>query len=172
MPRWLSALSTLALSAAVGVGSVATLPSALARSTGAPAVLNSKGGDAIVRGSGMGPGDSRTGTVDIGNGGSGAATLALSRSVTDSDAAHPLSRALGLTVADCGRWAGGAPPACASPVRVYSGTVAGMGTQALGEFGAGERHRYRFVMRYPRGAGNAHQGAGMKLRFDWSAVSR
>jgi spore coat-associated protein N len=179
--RRLGALSALALSGAIVVGSGANFSSASANpantfATGTLSQVNSKDNAAILTASGLMPSQTATGTVDIQNTGSSPAPFSLAKSgVTDSDATNRLSTKLTLVVKDCGLWSGANPPACTSPTQVYSGTVAAMATQSLGTYAASAQHRYQFDVTFPDGgtggADNVYQGDNMSVRFDWTATA-
>jgi hypothetical protein len=177
--RTLAALSTALVAVGVTAASGADFNAASANpsstfSTGTLTINNQKEGSAILTASNLRPGDpATTGTVDIANSGSLSGAFSLARQApVDSDAANPLSGKLNLVVVDCGAFAG-TTPTCgdADDVTRYSGTVAGMsGSQALGTFAAGEKHRYRFSVALDSSAGNAYQGDSSTVEFDWNAA--
>ena len=120
--------------------------------------------------SGMKPGDSVTGTTDVQNSGSLSGVFTLSRSnIVDSDGANPLSAKLNLVVKDCGDFSSGTPTCDAGDPQKYSGTIAAMGSAALGTFAANEKHRYQFAVTFDSSAGNAYQGDSSSVQFDWNA---
>jgi spore coat-associated protein N len=173
--RALLALAALTASVAVAVGSSASFSASSANpsntfAAGTLTILNSKEGLAVLTASGMKPGDSATGTVDVQNTGSlsGAFTLAKS-GIVDSDGVNPLSAKLDLVVKDCGDFSSGAPTCDVGDPVKYTGTVASMGTVALGTFAASEKHRYEFAVTFNSGAGNAYQGGTSSVQFDWNA---
>jgi hypothetical protein len=131
---------------AVGSSAAFTASSANPNNTfaaGTLSILNSKEGLAVLTASNMKPGDSALGTVDVQNTGSlsGAFTLAKSN-IVDSDGVNPMSAKLNLVVKDCGNFSAGTPTCDgADPVK-YTGTIAAMGSTALGTFAAAEKHRY------------------------------
>jgi spore coat-associated protein N len=173
--RVLGALSALIAAVAVAVGSSASFTASSANpsntfAAGTLSILNSKEGSAVLTASGMKPGDSATGTVDVQNTGSLSGAFSLSRSnIVDSDALNPLSAKLNLVVKDCGDFSSG-PPTCdaGDPVK-YTGTIAAMGSSALGTFAASEQHRYEFVVTFDSGANNLYQGDNSSVQFDWNA---
>jgi spore coat-associated protein N len=177
--RTLAALSTALVAVGVTVASGADFTAASANpsntfSTGTLTINNSKEGSAILTASNMRPGDpASTGTVDIANSGSLSGAFTLSRQApVDSDGTNPLSAKLNLVVVDCGSFASGTP-VCGDgdDVTKYSGTIAGMtGSQALGTFAAGEKHRYKFSVSLDSSAGNAYQGDNSSVEFDWNAA--
>ncbi len=170
-------LGTVALAGAVTAGSGANFSSASANpsnvfTAGTLSHTNSKSGAAILTASNMRPGDpASTGTVDIKNTGSLSGTFSLSKVVTAETAAFATK--LTVVVTDNG------DPACVSScpaaTSVYTGSVGGMGTVALGTYAAGATHRYTFAVTFPdggaNGADNAYQGASTSVTYNWSAVS-
>ena len=173
--RVLGALSALIAAVAVAVGSSASFTATSANpsntfAAGTLSILNSKEGLAVLTASGMKPGDSATGTVDVQNTGSLSGAFSLSRSnIVDSDGANPLSAKLNLVVKDCGDFSSGTPTCDAGDPQRYSGTIAAMGSSALGTFAANEKHRYEFAVTFDSGAGNAYQGGTSSVEFDWDA---
>jgi hypothetical protein len=178
----LGALLTLLLAAGAVIGSGADFTAASANpsntfATGTLSMLNSQSGSAVLTASGLRPGNSASGTVDIQNSGSLTGAFALARgTMTNSDATNPLTGKLDVTIADCGAFAGSTAPTCgdADDVTRYSGTIADMGTpghavSGLGTFSAGEKHRYHFSVTLNTSADDAYQGATANVRFDWSA---
>jgi spore coat-associated protein N len=174
--RVLGALSALIAAVAVAVGSSASFTASSANpsntfAAGTLSILNSKEGLAVLTASGMKPGDpATTGTVDVQNTGSLSGAFSLSRSnIVDSDGANPLSAKLNLVVKDCGDFSSGTPTCDAGDPQKYSGTIAAMGSTALGTFVASEKHRYEFAVTFDSGAGNAYQGDNSSVQFDWDA---
>ena len=180
----LGALVTLVLAtgAVVSSGADFTATSANPANTfasGTLSMLNSKDGVAVLSASNLRPADPpQAGTVDIENSGSLSGAFTLSRGTpADSDADNPLSGKLGVTVVDCGAFAGSTAPDCgdADDVSRYSGTLAQMGTtgheiDALGTYAAGAKHRYRFTVALDGSAGNAYQGDSSTVKFDFNAA--
>jgi spore coat-associated protein N len=173
--RALGALSALVAAVAVAVGSSASFTASSANpsntfAAGTLTILNSKEGLAVLTASNMKPGDSATGTVDVENSGSLSGAFALSRSgIVDSDGANPMSAMLDLVVKDCGDFSSGTPTCDAGDPVKYTGTIAAMGSTALGTFVTSEKHRYQFVVTFNSGAGNAYQGDSSSVQFDWNA---
>jgi hypothetical protein len=178
----LGALLTLLVAAGAVIGSGADFTAASANpsntfATGTLSMLNSQSGSAVLTASGLRPGNSSTGTVDIQNSGSLTGAFVLARgTMTNSDAANPLTGKLNITVNDCGAFAGATAPVCGDgdDTTKYSGTIADMGTpghavSALGTFAAGEKHRYRFSVTLDGTADDAYQGDTADVRFDWNA---
>ncbi len=174
----LGALLTLLLAAGAVVGSGADFTASSANpantfASGTLSIANSKEGTAVLTASDLRPaGPEAVGTVDIENDGSLDGAFSLSRTApVDSDPANPLSAKLNLTVVDCGEFAGTAPT-CGDgdDAQKYSGTLASMGTSALGTYAAGAKHRYRFSVALDGTAGNAYQGDSSTVAFDFNAA--
>ena len=173
--RALAAIGALAVAAAVAVGSSASFTASSANpsntfAAGTLSILNSKEGVAVLTASGMKPGDSTTGTVDVENTGSLSGAFTLGKSgVSDSDGTNPLSAKLNLVVKDCGDFSSGTPTCDAGDPQRYSGTISSMGTVALGTFAASEKHRYEFAVTFDSSANNNYQGDSSSVQFDWNA---
>jgi spore coat-associated protein N len=174
--RALGALSALIAAVAVAVGSSASFTASSANpsntfAAGTLSILNSKEGLAVLTASGMKPGDSATGTVDVQNSGSLSGAFTLSRSgIVDSDGANPMSAKLDLVVKDCGDFSSGTPTCDVGDPVKYTGTVAAMSSAvSLGTFAASEKHRYEFAVTFNSSAGNAYQGDSSSVQFDWNA---
>ena len=179
----LGALLTLLLAAAAVVGSGADFTASSANpantfAAGTLTISNSKEGAAVLSASGLKPGNSATGTVDIENTGDLSGVFTLSRTApVDSDGANPLSGKLNLTIVDCGTFASGMPT-CGdgNDVTVYNGgTIAQMGTvghavNSLGTYAGNDKHRYQFTVQLDNTAGNAYQGDTSSVEFDWAAA--
>lgn len=174
--RAVGALAALLAAVAVTVGSGAAFTASSANpnntfAAGTLSILNSKEGVAVLTASGMEPGDSATGTVDVENSGSLSGLFALAKSdVVDSDGANPLSAKLAVVVTDCGDFDAGTPT-CGDgdDVQRYNGAISAMGSVALGTFAADEKHRYEFAVTFDASAGNAYQGDSTSVQFDWNA---
>jgi spore coat-associated protein N len=173
----LGALLTLLLAAGAVVGSGADFTASSANpsntfASGTLSMVNSKQGTAVLSASNLRPTGSANGVVDIENTGSLSGDFELSRSTpVDSDAAHPLSGKLNITVVDCGTFSSGTP-ACGDGddvVRVSGATLASMGTTSLGNFDAGDKRRYRFTVQLDGSAGDAYQGGDSEVEFDFNA---
>ncbi|MDQ1601598.1 MAG: spore coat-associated protein [Actinomycetota bacterium] len=172
-------LGTIGLAAAVTVGSGADFTSTSANpsnifTAGTMTHFNSKAGAAILTPSSlMRPGDTASGTVDIQNTGSLSGNFSLAKTVSAETAGF--ASKLTIVITDNGDPS--CVVSCPSPVGVYSGTVAAMGSQALGAFAAGATHRYSFVVTFPNtgapgaGADNAYQGATATVLYTWTATS-
>jgi len=176
--RVLGAACAVSVAGAVVVGSGANFTSVSANpgnsfTTGTLTHANSKANAAILTATGIKPGDTTTGTVDITNTGNLAATFTLKKlSVTSSDAANPLAGKLDLVVADCGTPEAGAG-VCTTPVTKYSGKIDAMGDTALGSFAAAGAKRYKFSVTFPNGtpaADNPYQGDNTSVEYQWEAA--
>ena len=182
--RTLAALATALAAAGVAVGSGADFTSQSANpantfTAGTLTMDNSSDSAAIFSPSNLKPGGApQTGTVDIENDGSLAATFTLTRDrleSTDTGASNPAAFAakVNLVVVDCGTFDGASAPSCgdSDDAEVYDGTLTAMNAAAeLGDFGAGERHRYQFAAALDASAGNEYQGDSSSARFVWDAV--
>jgi hypothetical protein len=175
----LGALLTLLLAAGAVVGSGAdfTASSASPGNTFASGTLtigNSKQATAILSASNLRPGEAaQTGDVDIENTGSLSGAFTLSRgAVSNSDTTNPLAAKLNVTVVDCGTFSGGTAPTCGDgdDATKYTGTLADMGTTALGNYAPAAKHRYRFSVALDSTAGNAYQGDSSTVEFDFDAA--
>jgi spore coat-associated protein N len=173
--RTLGALTALIAAVAVAVGSSASFTASSANpsntfAAGTLSILNSKEGLAVLTASNMKPGDSATGTVDVQNTGSLSGAFTLSPSgISDSDAVHPMSAKLNLVVKDCGDFSSGTPTCDVGDPVKYTGTIAAMGSTALGTFAASEKHRYQFAVTFDLSADNNYQGDTSSVEFDWNA---
>jgi spore coat-associated protein N len=183
--RTVVALATALAAAGVAVGSGADFTSRSANpsntfTAGTLTADNSRDGAAVFSPSGMKPGGApQTGTVDIANSGSLPAAFSLTRDRLEStdtgDAnAAPFAAKVDLVVTDCGAFAGDAAPACGDSDRVvYEGTLTAMdGASGLGDFSAGEKHRYVFAATLDASAGNEYQGDSASARFVWDAAQK
>ena len=175
----LGALLTLLLAAGAVVGSGADFTASTANpnntfASGTLSMHNSKNEQAILTAEDLRPGgDADTGVVDIENDGSLDGAFSLKRlAVDDSDADNPMSQMLNVTVVDCGAYAGATEPTCeAGDDEVYEGTLAAMGTHALGDYDADEKHRYQFTVGLDEDADNEYQGDSSSVAFEFNAAS-
>jgi spore coat-associated protein N len=176
--RLLLGLGALMIAAALAVGSGASFNSTSANpsnvfSAGTLAQTNSKTNAAILTASNMKPGDTATGTVDIKNTGSVTGTFSLARSsLTDTPTSPAFSGKLNLVISDLGDPT--CVTSCPAAVQKYSGTVASMGTIAMGTFAANENHRYSFTVTFPDGTpavDNTFQGASTTAGYTWTSGS-
>lgn len=182
----LGALLTLLLAAGAVVGSGADFTASSANpsntfAAGTLSIANSKDGVAVLTAANLRPdGPAATGTVDIENTGSLSGDFTLSRTApVDSDGANPLSGKLNITVTDCGDFSSGTPVCGAGGddvVKFTGGTLAQMGTggypiDALGDYDAGEKHRYEFSVQLDGSANDDYQGDTSSVEFDFNAAS-
>jgi spore coat-associated protein N len=182
--RTLGALATVLAATGLTVASGADFTAQSANpantfSTGTLSMSNSADNAAVLTASNLRPGGTAAGTVDIANTGSlGGAFTLMSSTPVDTDVTNPLSAKLNLVVKDCGTFAtDGTAPSCgdADDVVKYSGTLAEMGTaghaiSALGNYAAGDKHRYDFRVTFDGTAGNAYQGDSSTAAFTWNAA--
>jgi hypothetical protein len=174
----LGALLTLLLAAGAVIGSGADFTASSANpsntfASGTLSIVNSKEGSAVLSASGLRPTGSAVGTVDIQNSGSLSGAFTLSRTTpVDSDSSNPMSAKLNLMVVDCGTFSGATPPTCGDgdDATKYNGTLAAMGSTALGTYNGGVKHRYQFTVQLDSSAGNAYQGDNSSVEFDWNAA--
>jgi spore coat-associated protein N len=178
--KLVSALFVLSLAAMMAVASGASFTSTSANAgnivtAGNLTHSNSKAPGAILNVSGLKPGESQNGTVDITNTGDVDGVFTLSKSgVVDSDTDNPLSDKLNLLVQDLGD-----PASPSAPATLYDGPLGAMGARPLGTFAADEAHQYKFTVTFPDGgtpAGpttgdNAYKGDDVTVQYDWESVS-
>jgi hypothetical protein len=110
---------------------------------------------------GMVPGQSRSATIRVSNGGSAAAPFSLAARIADrvGSGGAPLSAALVLRIEPVGS---GAP--------IYSGPVGKMPRLGLGSIPAGAERAYRFIATLPDSVGNAVAGSALSASFAWNAA--
>ncbi len=165
--RWLLlgalALVSLALGSAIFSGASFTSKSANSASLAAASIqLSSSGANqAIVAASGMKPGDSRQGTIAIGNKGTVAGTVALKASGLTGTA---LAAVIDLKVEDV---TGG------GSAQKWSGKLGAFGSVDLGSLAANATRDYRFTLSWPAASDEASlQGATTSLTFQWSSSAK
>lgn len=165
--RWLLlaalALVSLALGSAIFSGASFTSKSANTASlaTASIQLSSSTANQAIVAAAGMKPGDSRQGTIAIGNRGGAAGTVVLRASGLTGSA---LAAAIDLKIEDV---TGGAS------TQKWSGKLGALGSLDLGSFGPATTHEYRFTLSWPATADDASlQGASTSLTFQWSGTAK
>jgi hypothetical protein len=175
----LGALLTLLLAAGAVAGSGADFTASSANpantfASGTLSILNSNEGTAVLSAGNLRPaGTPAVGVVDIENTGSLSGAFTLSRTApVDSDSSNPMSAKLNLTVVDCGTFTGATPPTCGDgdDATKYNGTLAAMGSTALGTYNASVKHRYQFTVQLDGTAGNAYQGDSSSVQFDFNAA--
>jgi hypothetical protein len=184
--RTVAALATALAAAGVAAGSGADFTSRSANpsntfTAGSLTMDNSRDDAALFNPANMKPGGApQTGTVDIANDGSIGAGFALTRDrleSTDGGASNPTAFAakVNLVVTDCGAFAGDSAPDCgdSGDRTVYQGTLAAMESASqLGDYAAGEKHRFVFAAALDGSAGNEYQGDGSTARFVWDAAQK
>jgi hypothetical protein len=160
--RTVAGLATALVAVGVAVGSGATFSSATANpantfSSGTFKHTNSKNGAAIVTGSKMVPGDSKTGTVTITNTGDVAGEFELAET---NDSNGFAAGSLDLKIEDV----------TGAAKDVYVGDLGSMADVDLGSFAAGEARTYKFTVTLDSSAGNADQGKNATADYEWTAV--
>jgi hypothetical protein len=165
--RWLLlgalALVSLALGSAIFSGASFTSKSANSASLAAASIQlsSSAANQAIVAASGMKPGDSRQGTIAIGNKGTAAGTLVLKSTGLTGSA---LAAVIDLRIEDV--TAGGS-------TQKWSGKLGAFSSVDLGSFLAASTRDYRFTLSWPVAADEAAlQGASTSLTFQWSGSAK
>lgn len=145
----------------------------LTQATGDLRVANSQDGQAIFQASGLAPGGSVSGTVELVNSGSLPADLGLEQlDVQDRPGSGGglLSNAIHLDIADV---TGG------NSVPIFTGQLGGLGSRALGSIGPREARTFRFTASLPdggpppspSGGDNAYAGSGLTVRYAWTATA-
>lgn len=164
--RWLLlgalALVSLALGSAIFSGARFTSKSANSASLVAASIQlsSSAPNQAIVAATGMRPGDSREGTISIGNQGTAAGTVTLKATGLTGAA---LASVIDLKVDDM---TGG------GSTQKWSGKLGSFSSVALGSLAAGTTRTYRIALSWPAAASDASlQGASTSLTFQWSGSS-
>jgi hypothetical protein len=132
--------------------------------TGAMSLDNDKEGAAIFNAT-MVPGDVETGTVTLSNEGDVNGAVVLSDSAL-ADAPGPnggdLSDVLQLRIVEDSGGAGAR--------EWYNGLLSSMPDIPLGTWGPGVDHTFDFIVTLPASAGNAYQGSGLEVTYDWNAT--
>jgi hypothetical protein len=172
-PRRLIIAAVLLLVAiGVAVFTTATFTSSSANAgnmvgAGSVEIDNSHDGTAIFTASGLVPGESATGTVQISNTGSSSGNFSLTTSnIVDTPATPPFSGKLELKVEDVTN--------AGSPQTLYSGKLNAMSTIQLGKWEAGTNHTYRLTATFPNGTpeeDNPYKNAETTVDFVWNVVS-
>ena len=163
----------------IAVGSGANFNSASANpsnvfSAGTISQSNSKAGLAVLTASGLKPGGTASGYVDIKNTGSVAGAFTLSQAnLTNTPPSPALSSKLTVVITD--KHDPTCVSSCPADTTVYSGPLGGMSTTSLGTFAAGETHRFNFVVTFPdggtNGADNSYQGAQTSVDYSFTATA-
>ena len=180
--RVLGSLAVVVAATGVVVGSGANFTASSANpnnsfAAGTLSILNDKEAAAILTAGGdlVPGGPAQTGVVDIQNDGSIAGDFTLTRgTLSDTDAVNPLSGKLNIVVKDCGQWPDAStvePCGDGDDTTIVTGqTVSSLGATSLGNFAAGEKHRYEFSVQLDGSATDAYQGGETTVTFDWDAV--
>ena len=165
--RWLLlgalALVSLALGSAIFSGASFTSKSANTASlaTATIQLSSTAANQAIVAASGMKPGDSRQGTIAIGNKGAAAGTVVLKASGLTGSA---LAAAIEFKLEEV---TGG------GSTQRWSGKLGSFGSVDLGSFGPATSRDFRFTLSWPSAADEASlQGASTSLTFQWSGTAK
>jgi hypothetical protein len=163
--RWLllAALALLALALGSAMFSGASFSSKSANSAslvaGSIQLSSSAPNQAIVTAAEMEPGDSRQGTIVIGNQGDVAGTVTLSASGLTGAA---LAAVIDFKVEDTTE----------KSIQKWSGKLSAFSSVSLGTLAAGTTRSYRFTLSWPAASNEASlQGASTSLAFQWSGVS-
>jgi hypothetical protein len=164
-PRWALlgalALISLALGSALFSGASFTSKSSntAALAAGSIQLSSSKPNQAIVAATGMRPGDSRQGSISIGNQGDVAGTVTL-RGIGLAGTA--LAAVIDLKIENTTEKA----------TTIWSGKLGTFSSLGLGSFAAGSTRSYRFTLSWPSAANEASlQGASTSLTFQWTGSS-
>ena len=171
--RTIGALAVVLAAVGITVGSGANFTAHSANPsntfTAGTLSIGNSASSALFNATGLRPGQTVNGTVDIENTGSlsGAFTLSTSNVV---DTASLLGQ-LDLKVEDCGTFTGTTPPNCAGTNFVYNGKANAVGTPALGTYAANAKHRYQFSVTMPTTIANTFQGKTASVEFDWDAAA-
>lgn len=176
-------VSRLLLLAAIGAvvvvcaGSGAAGPAppeaVLTQATGDLHIANSQDGHAIFQATGLAPGGSVAGTVQLLNTGSLPGDLGLEQlDLQDQPGAGGgrLSDAIFLDITDV---SGG------NSVPIFTGRLGGLGSRPLGSVGPGEARTFKFTASLPdagrpptaTGGDNAYAGSGLTVRYAWTATA-
>jgi hypothetical protein len=172
--RSLAALATVLVAVGVTGASGASFTAQTANpsntfAAGTMTMSNSRENLTILTAANMKPGNAATkGEVVIKNTGTlGAAFTLKTANISDSDTPG-MSGKLNLVVTDCGL-----DQDCATTLdnsNKYTGTIAAMGTRALGNFASLEQHRYEFAVALDTSADDSYQGDGSVTDFVWDAA--
>jgi spore coat-associated protein N len=145
----------------------------LTDATGDLSIWNSLDGQAVFQFSGLAPGHSVNGTVQLKNTGSLPGDLGLEQlDVKDQPGANGgrLSDAVHLDITDI---SGG------NLIPVFAGQIGGLASQPLGAIGPGEGRTFSFRASLPdtgpppspTGGDNAYAGSGITMRYAWTATA-
>jgi hypothetical protein len=149
-----AAVLAIALPAAFGSGLPSGADPAQLLAPSAPASVETAG-TAQLSAAGLVPGESRTSSIRVANGGGSAAAFALGAQVAGRGDA--LARALVVGVSG------------ANGAELYRGSLAGLSQVELGTLPAGAARSYRITVTLPAGVGDAVAGSSLAASFVWSA---
>lgn len=166
--RWLllAALSLLAVALGTAMFSGAKFTSRSANTAslvaGSVQLSSTKPNEAtIVAAAGMKPGESRSGTISIGNEGNVTGAVSLNMTGLTGTA---LAAVIDFKLDDV---TGGLT------TQKWSGRLGAFPGVSLGDFAVNEKHEYRFTLSWPSASNEAAlQGASTTLTFQWSGVSQ
>ena len=145
----------------------------LTDATGDLSIWNSLDGQAVFQFSGLAPGGSVSGTVQLKNSGSLPGDLGLQQlDVLDQPGANGgrLSQAVRLDITDV---------TSGSSIPVFAGQIGALASQPLGAIGPGEGRSFHFRASLPdtgrpptpTGGDNVYAGSGITMRYAWNATS-
>ena len=173
----LLSLAAIVVAAALCAGAGFTRPNqpqaVLTDATGDFQITNSQDGHAIFQATGLAPGRSVTGTVQLANTGSLPGDLALQQlDVQDQPGANGgrLSDAISLDITDV---TGG------NSIPMFTGQLGGVGSRPLGSIGPHAARVFKFTASLPdgglppspTGGDNAYAGSGLTVRYAWTATT-
>jgi spore coat-associated protein N len=147
-------------------GRDASAPQAsLSAATGAVSIANSREGHAILGAGNLRPGQTVSGTVEIGNDGDvpGRFTVA---ATNVADAPHGLlSQRLVIALSDV--------TDARAPRQIFAGTAAALGRYEVGTLAAGASRRFLVTATLPNGGAgdNAYQGSSLSMGLEWHAAA-
>lgn len=161
-PSFLLMLVALAV-AAWGLRAPAEEPSVrIERASGDVQLVNSKDGSAVFSATGLAPGQTVSGTVELSNTGSGEGDLDLTQQDlvdTPGPGLGLLSAAVELTIRDI--------TAPGAPVTVFTGSPSALSNKPLGTLAPGQSRTYHFTASLPEGIQAATAGSGLSMRYVW-----
>jgi hypothetical protein len=165
--------AVVAVCAATGLARPAEPHAVLTQASGDLTIANSLNGQALFQASGLAPGRSVTGTVQLSNNSALAGDLSLAQvDVQDTPGTNGgrLSDALHLDIADV---TGG------DNVPVFAGPLSSVGNRPVGALGPGKGRRFRFTASLPdngqpptaTGGDNAYAGSALSAQYAWTATA-
>jgi spore coat-associated protein N len=164
-------LSSLVMAlAAIGLAVAAPGPdlsgpqASLAAASGGVSIVNSREGHAVLSATDLRPGQTVSGTVDIGNDGdTGGRFTVAATGVTDTPRGL-LSHRLVIGLADV--------TDAAAPHLVFAGTPAALGEYDVGTLAPGTSRTFRVTATLPGGGAgdNAYQGSSLSMGLEWHAT--